>query len=95
MSEPDSLNLESENDSEDGKPSTPKEFINTMLHEFRTPITVIKGYVEILSNETQKEHHPDAIKAISTSIGRMEKLYEDMMGYARELTQEWTPQTGA
>jgi signal transduction histidine kinase len=88
MSKADSLNLESENDSEDGKPSTPKEFINMMLHEFRTPIAVIKGYVEILSNETQKEHHPEAIKAISTSIERIEKLYEDMMDYAQELTQK-------
>ena len=88
MNEANSSNPGWENDSGDWKPSTPKEFINTMLHEFRTPITVIKGYVEVLSNEKQREHHPEAIKAISASIERMEKLYEDMMAYARELMEK-------
>ena len=88
MNEANSSNRELENGSGDWKPSTPKEFIAGMLHELRTPMTVIKGYVQILSNETQKEHHPEAIKAISAPIERMEKLYEEMTAYARELIQK-------
>jgi len=71
--------------SDDWKSVTPKEFLATMLHELRTPMTIISGYVKILSNEKQKEHHPEALKAISASIEKMEKLYEDMMAYGRKL----------
>jgi signal transduction histidine kinase len=85
MNEVDSSNLESENSSYGWKPSTPKELLNTMLSEFRTPMMVIKGYVVFLSNEQHKELHPEAIRAISSSIERMEKLWEDMAAYTREL----------
>jgi signal transduction histidine kinase len=67
---------------------TPKEFLATMLHELRTPMMLIKGYVGILSNEKAKEHHPKAIEAISYSIDRMEKLWEDMAAYMRKLMQK-------
>jgi two-component system, OmpR family, phosphate regulon sensor histidine kinase PhoR len=82
MNDSDSSNLESEND---WKLATPKEFLNIVLHELRTPMTIISGYVEILSNEKQKEHHPEAIKVISDSIQKMEKVCEDIATYTREL----------
>jgi len=82
MNDSDSSNLESEND---WKLATPKEFLNIALHELRTPMTIISGYVEILSNEKQKEHHPEAIKVISDSIQKMEKVCEDIATYTREL----------
>ena len=88
MSESDSSNLESENDQDNWKLVPPKQFLTIVLHELRTPITIIKGHVDLLSNEKQKEYHPEAIRAISSSIERMEKLYEDMMVYTRELVQK-------
>ena len=86
MNDVDPSNFESEKNSYSWKPSTPKELISTMLAEFRTPMMIIKGYVILLSNEQHKEHHPEAIRAISSSIERMEKLWDEIAGYARKLT---------
>jgi len=88
MDEIDSSNLESEND---WKSAPPKEFLNIVLHELRTPMTLISGYVEILSNEKQKELHPEAIRVISDSIQKMEKLCEDIASYTRELMRKSDP----
>jgi signal transduction histidine kinase len=64
---------------------TPKEFLNTILHELRTPMTVIKGYVKILSKEEGQKYLPEALEAISSSVERINTLYEDMATYTREL----------
>lgn len=44
---------------------------------------IIKGYTHILADENAKDHHLEAIGAISHAIERMELLWQDMADYAR------------
>jgi len=60
----------------------PEKMLPVFLHEFRTPLMIIKGYVEILSNEETKKHHPEALKSISNAVKRLEDLWEDMRDYS-------------
>lgn len=46
---------------------------------------IIKGYTEILSNESAKEQYPQAIESISKNIERLEKLWDDIAEYRNEL----------
>lgn len=79
----DSSNSESENKRDDWKSWTPEVFLATILHELRTPMMIIKGYTHILADENAKDHHLEAIGAISHAIERMELLWQDMADYAR------------
>jgi len=56
----------------------PEEFLATLIHEFRNPIMIAKGWVGILSDEKNKELHPKAIEGISQAIGKLEEAYEGM-----------------
>jgi signal transduction histidine kinase len=88
MNETDAPNSESEHNSDDWKSWPPKDFLSNMLHELRTPLMMIKGYVAILSNEEAKEHHPQALESINFSVGRIEQLYEDIAIYLGELMRK-------
>jgi len=41
------------------------EFIASMSHEFRTPISSIMGYAELLGRDHPKDHYPQAIRRAS------------------------------
>jgi len=88
MDETDSSNPESNNKSDEWKSWTPKEFLATTLHELRTPIILIKDWIEILSNEETKELHPKAIEDISQAARRLEDVMDGMTDYLRELMKE-------
>jgi len=62
---------------------TPKEFLVVLLPELRTPVTVIAGYAQILSDETKKELHPQAIKSIQKSVETLLALCNDIADYNR------------
>ncbi len=85
MNKTDPSNSASENNWGDWKSWTPEYFLSVLLYELRTPLTVIKGYVEILSNEKEKEHHSQALESISKTVVRMEKLQENIAEYLRDL----------
>jgi len=57
MNETDSSNLENNNSSDDWRSWPPEDYLHTLVHELRTPLMVIAGYTEILSDETRKELH--------------------------------------
>ena len=60
---------------------TPAQTLSNFLHESRTPLIIIKGYTQILSNNEAKEHHPEAFESISKAVGRLEELWEGMADY--------------
>jgi signal transduction histidine kinase len=78
MNETDSQNNEK---SDEWKSWPPEFFLSVLLHETRTPLMIIKGYVEILSNEETKQHHPEALESISRAVGRLEDLWKDTRDY--------------
>ena len=77
------------NEQLDGLKSRPPDFfLSALLHELRNPLMLIKGYVEILSDDTAREHHPLALETISKNIQRMEQRFEDISDYILELRRK-------
>ena len=61
MNEVDSQDIESRSDSEEWKSWSPEFFLTVLVPELRTPLFAIRGYTEILADESMKEHHPQAL----------------------------------
>ena len=62
------------------------EFISMASHELRTPITVIKGYVEMVLEDTNSGLSADAkenLNIVNTSSDRLASLIEDMLNVSR------------
>lgn len=77
------------NDKLDELKSRPPEiYLSALLHELRNPLMLIKGYMEILSDESAREHHLLALDTISKNIQRMEQRFEDISEYILELRKK-------
>jgi signal transduction histidine kinase len=65
--------------------TTQREFINDASHEFQTPITVIRGHLEILNNSLhpQSDELADAIELMNDELNRMSRLVDDLLLLAR------------
>ena len=88
MTDEDILNPDDNSRSDDWRSWTPRQFLSTTIHELRTPIMLIHGYTELLSNEESKELHPKAIENIFRAIGRLDEVIDDMSAYLRKLMEE-------
>jgi len=87
MNESDSPNNENEK-SDEWKSWPPEDFLSNLTHELRTPLMIISGYAEVLSDETRKELHPKALENISTNIKRLEEAINDISEYRHELVKK-------
>ena len=58
-----------------------KEFVGNASHELRTPITIIKGFTEMLleSKEIEESIQQSILKKMSTSCNRMEHLVKHLL----------------
>lgn len=56
-------------------------FIANVSHELRSPLTVIKGYVEMLTDSDQAltEYQEKVTYNMSDQVGRMDRLVEDLL----------------
>jgi len=64
-----------------------KQFTRDASHELRTPVTIIKGAVEIMEQQPELETNPllaNPLKRISRSVKDMETLIETFLWLARE-----------
>jgi len=68
---------------ENWKQWTQREFLTVLLPELRTPVTIIAGFTQILSDETKKELHPRAIKSIQNAVETLYRLCNDIADYNR------------
>lgn len=71
--------------SDEWKSWPPETYLHNLTHELRTPLLLISGYTDVLSDETIKEMHPQAIKIISKYIGELARVIDSIPEYAREL----------
>ena len=55
-----------------------KNLISSLSHDLRTPVTIIKGYTEMLMDTVQDEIVIKKIEAIDHNIDRLMKLVEDI-----------------
>ena len=67
------------------KSTPPEEVLEAFMNELKSPLTSIRGWVEILSLETVKELHPRALQSISYIIDRIEREKEKITAYMNEL----------
>ena len=76
------------NKSDEWKSWPPEFYLAVLLHELRTPMMTIKGWVKILSNKNATELHPKALEGISYSIEKIERIYDGITDYYQELTRK-------
>jgi len=56
------------------------DFISTVTHELRSPLTAIKAFVEILhDHDTTEEERADFLKTINVEIDRMSRLIDQVL----------------
>ncbi|NEZ55767.1 sensor histidine kinase [Adonisia turfae] len=58
-----------------------REFINDASHEFQTPITVIRGHLEVLGQSLGQ--HDDTLDLLKDELNRMSRLVDDLLLLAR------------
>ncbi len=74
-----------------------KDFVANVSHELKTPLTVIKGYVETLQmqQDTLPESFVQALENMETHTSRMESLVEDLLLLSQleqgEAIERWQP----
>ncbi|MFZ3054532.1 MAG: HAMP domain-containing sensor histidine kinase [Minisyncoccales bacterium] len=62
------------------------EFISMASHELRTPVTVIRGYIEMLINDADKltnNENKEYLSIIDISAERLANLIEDLLNVSR------------
>ena len=65
--------------------ATRREFIANVSHEFRTPLAIIKGYVETLLDGAMKEPEmaERSLEAIQRNVQRLNLLIEDLLSISQ------------
>ncbi|HEX9161793.1 MAG TPA: CHASE domain-containing protein [Thermoanaerobaculia bacterium] len=59
------------------------EFLATLSHELRTPMTAILGWSKLLADPLDEETHADAVDAIQKSGRAQARLIEDLLDVSR------------
>lgn len=62
-----------------------RDFVANVSHELKTPLTVVRGYVEMIqASETSLEPHwQKAFSTIETQVSRMDRLVEQLLVLSR------------
>ena len=62
-----------------------RDFVANVSHELKTPLTVVRGYVEMIqaSQETFDPHWRKAFQTIEGQVSRMDRLVEQLLNLAK------------
>lgn len=62
-----------------------RDFVANVSHELKTPLTVVRGYVEMVqeSEDTLAPHWQKAFHTIETQVSRMDRLVEQLLVLSR------------
>jgi two-component system OmpR family sensor kinase len=60
-----------------------RRLISEASHELRTPITICRGYLEVLGPNPEREQVQEAIDVVIDELGRLGRMVEDMTTLAR------------
>jgi signal transduction histidine kinase len=63
--------------------TTQRRFLDDASHELRSPMTVIRGHVQLLELETDPDERAAMVKIITDEIDRMNRIVEDLLLLAR------------
>ncbi|BAU66219.1 histidine kinase [Stanieria sp. NIES-3757] len=61
--------------------ATQRNFINDAGHELRTPITIIRGHLELMGEDPQEQ--AETVSLVLDELDRMNRLVEDLMVLAK------------
>ncbi|MBW4562283.1 MAG: HAMP domain-containing histidine kinase [Mojavia pulchra JT2-VF2] len=61
--------------------SSQRDFINDASHELRTPITIIRGHIELLGDDPQERQ--ETVELVIDELDRMSRFVEDMLLLAK------------
>ncbi len=63
--------------------------VNTIVHDCRTPITVIKGFASVLQEfQISAEQQRECLDFINFEVGRMERMLDEILQYAADRKTE-------
>jgi len=62
-----------------------RDFVANVSHELKTPLTVVRGYVEMIqsSQDTLSPHWQKAFQTIEGQVSRMDRLVEQLLNLAK------------
>jgi two-component system phosphate regulon sensor histidine kinase PhoR len=60
-----------------------RDFVANVSHELRTPLTAVRGYVEALTDEADRDQQRRFLEIIMRHTLRMERLVRDLLRLAR------------
>jgi signal transduction histidine kinase len=63
--------------------STQRDFINDASHELRTPITVIRGHLELLGVGDDPKERQETIALVTDELDRMNRFVDDLLLLAK------------
>ncbi|MDQ0744233.1 two-component system OmpR family sensor kinase [Clavibacter sp. B3I6] len=61
--------------------TTQQKFVDDASHELRTPITVVRGHLELL--ESEPERRAETLRLVDTELARMGRIVSDLLMLAR------------
>jgi signal transduction histidine kinase len=61
--------------------SSQRDFIDDASHELRTPITIIRGHLELLGDDPQERH--ETIQLVTDELDRMSRFVNDLLLLAK------------
>lgn len=61
--------------------STQRDFINDASHELRTPITIIRGHLELLGDDPEERR--ETIELVTDELDRMNRFVDDLLLLAK------------
>lgn len=67
----------------DGSLARERRFIRETSHELRTPITILRGHLELLGSDASPEEFEETTELLLDELDRMARLVEDMALLAR------------
>lgn len=67
--------------------ATQRRFVDDAGHELRTPITVIRGQLELLGDDP--EERKQTMELVNSELDRMSRMVEDLLTLARSETPEF------
>lgn len=71
---------------------TQQRFVDDAGHELRTPITVVRGHLELLSDDPEERR--ETLRLVSDELGRMSRIVSDLLVLARSQQPDFVRAAG-
>ncbi len=68
-----------------------KELISNISHDFRTPLTAVKGYIQMLKKTEVTKDQMDKLNVAEKHVGRLEQLLSIFFEYSYLLSNDLEP----